>query len=77
MQEKFGPMQALVGVAAVLLIFAGGITWLAARSHVNRHTSNWWPYSDQGMPPFRWPWLLSYVFLLIGFLLLALLTTLG
>ena len=54
---------ALLFVGIILFAFAGYMMWAAARSHANRDNPRWIGHFDYGLPSFRWPWVLSYVFL--------------
>ncbi len=71
MREEPNLLQALTLVTAMLLLFAGGVIATVARSQANRNDPTWMPWGDIRLPPLRWPWLLSYVFLALGFLLFA------
>ncbi len=68
-REEPNLLQALTLVTAMLLLFAGGVIAAVARSQANRKDPTWMPWGDIGLPPLQWPWLLSYVFLALGFLL--------
>ncbi len=65
-------VDALLFVGIILFFVAGGFTWTAARSHANRDKPAYYLLLDHGLPPFRWPWVLSYVFLAVAGLLFLL-----
>ncbi len=64
-----GLVDALLFVAIIVFSFAGSVMWMAARSHANRDKRGGFPQGDFGLPSYRWPWVLPYVFLAIAGLL--------
>ncbi len=65
-------VDALLFVGIIVFFFAGCIVWMAARSHANRDKPGYYLLLDHGLPSFRWPWVLSYVFLAVAGLLFLL-----